>query len=87
MKPPQIISITQPRVTNQDTDKVYSYKKCNELRDEIVATRKQRDTLAEAAQAVVDRWDAPTWKDLEPTAKFMKALRNALAAVKGGSDE
>jgi uncharacterized protein YhaN len=47
----------------------------------------QRDTLVDAAKAVVDRWDAPTWKELEPTAKLINALRNALAAVKGGSDE
>jgi hypothetical protein len=49
--------------------------------DELI---QQRDSLAEAAQAVVDRWDAPTWKDLEPTAKFMNALRKAIAAAKGG---
>ena len=53
-------------------------------RDAIIT---ERDTLEEAAQAVVDRWDAPTWKDLEPTAKFMNALREALAAVKGGQNE
>jgi len=57
------------------------------LQRELAEAREQRDALAEAAQAVVDRWDAPTWKELEPTAKFMNALRNALAAVKGGSDE
>jgi len=62
-------------------------KACDVLVRDLAEARKQRDTLAEAAQAVVDRWDAPTWKDLEPTAKVMNALRNALAAVKGGSHE
>lgn len=47
----------------------------------------QRDTLAEAAQAVVDRWEAPTWKELEPTARLISALRKAIATVKGGSDD
>lgn len=59
-------------------------KKKGVLSDQLIEMRKQRDTLAEAAQAVVDRWDAPTWKDLEPTAKFMNALRKAIAAAKGG---
>ena len=44
----------------------------------------QRDTLVDAAQAVVNRWDAPTWKELESTAKLISALRKAIAAVKGG---
>jgi len=34
--------------------------------------------LTEAAQAVVDRWDTPLWKDAPATAKFIHALRDAL---------
>ena len=54
---------------------------------ELAEARNQRDTLADAAQAVVDRWDAPTWKELESTAKLMIALRKAIANVKGGSND
>lgn len=36
--------------------------------------------LLAAAQAVVDRWDTPQWKDAEPTAEFIGRLRAALAA-------
>jgi hypothetical protein len=53
---------------------------CRELRE-------QRDMLAEVAQAVWDRWETPLWKDHPPTALVMNKLRDALAAVKGGSDD
>jgi hypothetical protein len=47
----------------------------------------QRDKLAEAAQAVVDRWETPFWKQVEHTGVFIAALRKAVEQVKGGSDE
>lgn len=37
--------------------------------------------LREAAQAVLDRWDSPNWKDLPATADYIARLRNALAAA------
>jgi len=35
--------------------------------------------LQQAAQAVIDRWDSPSWKDEPPTAVVIGALRKALA--------
>ena len=89
MKPPQTISITQPRVTNQDTDKVYSDKKCNELRDDVVALRKQRDTLAEALGYLMQSCESIDCEAMMPAAMpfaYIKA-KQALAAVKGGYTE
>jgi hypothetical protein len=57
------------------------------LERELAAVTEQRDRLAEVAQAVWDRWETPLWKDHPPTALVMNKLRDALAAVKGGSDE
>jgi len=37
-------------------------------------------TLRQAAQAVVERWDAPLWKDEPATAVYIAALRKALEA-------
>jgi hypothetical protein len=37
--------------------------------------------LVDAAQAVVDRWDTPSWKDVPATAEYINALRNALEGV------
>ena len=34
--------------------------------------------LEELAQAVVDRWDTPSWKDTKSTAEYINALRNHL---------
>ena len=36
-------------------------------------------TLREAAQALVDRWDTPLWKEAPHTGVFIDALRAALA--------
>ncbi len=35
--------------------------------------------LVKAAQAVIDRWDTPNWKEAFPTACFMEDLRRAIA--------
>jgi len=47
-------------------------------------------TLREAAQALVDRWDTPLWKDAPHTGQYIDALRAALAQpeqlVVGGDD-
>ena len=34
--------------------------------------------LRKAAQAVVDRWDTPLWKDVPATAEYINKLREAL---------
>ena len=36
------------------------------------------ERLQQAAQAVVDRWEQPAWKDTEPTAAVSYRLRDAL---------
>ena len=40
--------------------------------------------LRKAAQAVVDRWDTPSWKDVPATAIYIEALRQALAQPEQG---
>ena len=30
------------------------------------------------AKALIERWEQPSWKDVEPTAGFINALRNAV---------
>ena len=37
--------------------------------------------LRAAAQAVVDRWDTPLWKDAPSTAEYIGRLRTALASA------
>jgi hypothetical protein len=37
--------------------------------------------LVEAAEEVHKRWEAPNWKDAEPTAHTMNKMRDALAAL------
>ena len=44
---------------------------CDELRTENTALRT-------AAQAVIDRWDTPNWKDAPATAEYINRLREAL---------
>jgi hypothetical protein len=40
---------------------------------------KNMTELRKAAQAVVERWDTPSWKDVPATAIYIEALRQALA--------
>lgn len=34
--------------------------------------------ITSAAQAVIDRWETPLWKDVKPTGVFIYALRDAI---------
>jgi N-glycosylase/DNA lyase len=40
--------------------------------------REKLKRITFAAQAVVDRWEQPSWKDAEPTAAVIYRLRDAL---------
>ena len=40
------------------------------------------EALVKAADAVVDRWKQPTWKDAGPTGQFIGELETAIAAFK-----
>lgn len=40
---------------------------------------KPKTPLQQAAQAVIDRWESPAWKDAGPTAERIYAMRDALA--------
>jgi hypothetical protein len=45
----------------------------------------EKSQLLTAAQAVIDRWDTPGWKDIEPTAKVISELREVLRLPNGPS--
>ena len=45
---------------------------------EIDELRAENIKLRTAAQAVIDRWDTPLWKDVPATAVFIEQLRAAL---------
>jgi chromosome segregation ATPase len=74
-------------IKSRDTDKVYSDKKYNELRDEVVATRELSDTLADALASLLsgvkDGWfnEGKWWHT------GIEQAEQALAATKGGIDE
>ena len=38
--------------------------------------------LQKAAQALIDRWNAPSWKDQPHTAEYIERLRAALEDLK-----
>ena len=41
----------------------------------------QDTLLRKAAQAVIDRWETPSWKDVPVTAKYINELRMAMNAI------
>ena len=55
------------------------YARITELESQL-AQRFDAADMATAAQAVVDRWDTPLWKDVPATADYIGRLRAALAA-------
>lgn len=64
----------------------YTWRKlCDDFEkrlDQELAQRAEDDktiaALADKAQAVIDRWNTPNWKDVEPTAFCIHRLRKAL---------
>ena len=56
-----------------------------DARRKLATVTKERDELVAAAQAVVERWDSPLWKDVPHTATYINALRSALAKL--GADK
>jgi hypothetical protein len=51
---------------------------CRKLERERDEAREKLRLLEQAALAVVQRWEQPSWKDVEPTAAVINKLRNAL---------
>jgi len=64
-------------------DEASKAQKCKqayiEQEKEVARFREELQKLRLAAQAVVDRWETPLWKDAEPTASVIYRLRDALA--------
>ncbi len=44
--------------------------------------REKYQELIAAAEAVIDRWNTPLWKDAEPTAAVIYRMRDALEKLK-----
>jgi len=65
-------------IKSRNADKVYADKKWNELRDEVMATREQRDSLTEALREIAS--GVYCWKTCVDV-----IAPKALAATKGGS--
>jgi hypothetical protein len=38
-----------------------------------------------ALKAIIERWDTPAWKDVEPTAEVINRARAALSKAEGGT--
>lgn len=57
----------------------YNLCKLERERDEA---REELNRITEAANAVVDRWEQPSWKDTEPTALVIYKLRSVLKEQK-----
>ena len=48
----------------------------------INAEREKYQELIAAAEAVVDRWETPLWKDVEPTAEVIYRMRDVIERMK-----
>jgi hypothetical protein len=57
----------------------FTMRELSDNATEIAERREQENTeLREAAQAVIDRWNTPLWREAEPTAAAINRLRETL---------
>lgn len=68
------------RLAAMDSDRAHDrmvgeLEKVYQERDEA---REKLAKITKAAEAVIDRWEQPAWKDTEPTAAVIYRLRDAL---------
>jgi hypothetical protein len=70
-----------------EVDKEYNARLCESLRADWENERALADRLRKSAQALVDRWETPFWKDSIHTGKFIRSLDDALAAWKEARNE
>lgn len=54
------------------------YARIGELEKERDEARDLLAKITKAAEAVIDRWEQPAWKDMEPTGAVIYRLRDAL---------
>jgi hypothetical protein len=80
-----ICSITGGITIGEQIDYASRIAKLPQLERELAEAKKQRDRLAVAARAVVDRWETPLWKDAPHTGQFIRALADALDALNAKS--
>lgn len=77
----QVADLTRARSELSDNiialDAVY-----RKAQTQLATMAHQRDELLAAAQAVIERWDTPLWKDVPATAEYINALRSAVAKAK-----
>lgn len=52
-----------------------------ELEKELASERLLADMLVKSAKALVDRWEAPFWKDAPHTGKFIRSLDDAISTL------
>jgi hypothetical protein len=51
---------------------------CEALAAKLAGMEEENARLRKAAQAVIERWETPTWKEAEPTAAVIYRLRDVL---------
>lgn len=56
---------------------------CRKLERERDEAREGLEKIKTAAQAVVNRWEQPSWKDAGPTAAVIYRLRNVIQDITG----
>jgi hypothetical protein len=75
--------MNQPQTPDNEANNWHQHyrdeaSKAQKCKQAYIKLEKEVARLRAAAQAVVDRWETPFWKDAEPTAAFIYRLRDAL---------
>jgi cell division septum initiation protein DivIVA len=68
----------QRRILNLQFDIRGLEQQLNQKTQQLESVTAHRDALVAAAQAVIERWESPLWKDTTPTASLINKLANVL---------
>ena len=75
-----VANALKPSLNPDDEQESFADRKA--FLDDLNAALPALIAVARKAEAVNARWETPTWKSAEPTAKLMNELRDALATLK-----
>ncbi len=70
----------QEKILDAKAIAIQAGEKMRETITACAAAEAERDALLKASEEVIDRWDTPAWKDVEPTAAVINRLRARLRA-------
>jgi hypothetical protein len=69
---------SRQQIIDEGMTRIYQEQEIESLRAQLASAQAEKKELVQAAQAVVDRWHTPLWKDAPATATYIQNLEAIL---------